>query len=120
MVSKLSVRIPADEGVELGAWLFVPEGTGTHPAITMAHGFAGIKEHGLDPFAQAFAASRAMTSTPGRKSRTGVARSPTSKRVPKSIGPGSVCGARATPADTRSSSAPRIVACVASSHRSRQ
>ena len=57
MVSKLSVRIPADEGVELGAWLFVPEGTGTHPAITMAHGFAGIKEHGLDPFAQAFVAA---------------------------------------------------------------
>jgi fermentation-respiration switch protein FrsA (DUF1100 family) len=57
MVSKLNVRIPADEGVELGAWLFVPEGTGTHPAITMAHGFAGIKEHGLEPFAYAFAAA---------------------------------------------------------------
>jgi fermentation-respiration switch protein FrsA (DUF1100 family) len=57
MVSKLSVRIPADEGAELGAWLLVPEGTGTHPAITMAHGFAGIKEHGLEPFARAFAAA---------------------------------------------------------------
>ena len=57
MFSKVSVRIPADEGVELGAWLFVPEGTGSHPAITTAHGFAGIMEHGLEPFAHAFAAA---------------------------------------------------------------
>jgi hypothetical protein len=57
MVSKLSVRIPADDGVELGAWLFVPAGAGTHPAVTMAHGFAGIMEHGREPFAQAFAAA---------------------------------------------------------------
>ena len=57
MVSKLSVRIPAGQGVELGSWLFVPEGGGTHPAITMAHGFAGIKQHGLERFARAFAAA---------------------------------------------------------------
>jgi fermentation-respiration switch protein FrsA (DUF1100 family) len=55
MVSKQNVRIPAGQGVELGAWLFVPEGAGTRPAITMAHGFAGVKEQGLEPFAQAFA-----------------------------------------------------------------
>jgi len=35
----------------------VPEGAGTYPAITMAHGFAGIKEQGLERFAQAFAAA---------------------------------------------------------------
>jgi fermentation-respiration switch protein FrsA (DUF1100 family) len=57
MVSKLSVRIPIDDRVELGGWLFVPEGARQHPAITMAHGFAGIKEHGLEPFAQSFAAA---------------------------------------------------------------
>ena len=29
-----------------------------HPAITMAHGFAGVKEHGLERFARAFADGR--------------------------------------------------------------
>jgi hypothetical protein len=45
--SKLDVRIPAEGGIELGAWLFLPEGDDPHPAITMAHGFAGTKEHGI-------------------------------------------------------------------------
>src|SRR5580698_6726000 len=55
--SKLDVRIPAEGGIELGAWLFLPERDGPHAAITMAHGFAGTKEHGLERFAQAFAAA---------------------------------------------------------------
>jgi hypothetical protein len=42
MISKLDVRLPADGGVELGAWLFLPEGSGAW-AITMAHGFGGTK-----------------------------------------------------------------------------
>jgi uncharacterized protein len=54
---KLDVRVPADGGIELGAWLFLPERDGPHPAITMAHGFAGTNEHGLERFAQAFAAA---------------------------------------------------------------
>lgn len=54
MISKIDVRMPA-EGIELAAWLFLPEGSGSHPAITMAHGFAGIREHGIRPFAEAFA-----------------------------------------------------------------
>jgi fermentation-respiration switch protein FrsA (DUF1100 family) len=57
MIRKLDVRFPVDEGIELGAWLFQPDAPGTHPAITMAHGFAGIKEHGLERFARAFAAA---------------------------------------------------------------
>src|SRR5277367_3055244 len=57
MVSKLDVRVPAEGGIELGAWLFLPKGDGVHPAITMAHGFAGTREHGLERFAQAFAAA---------------------------------------------------------------
>jgi fermentation-respiration switch protein FrsA (DUF1100 family) len=57
MVSKIDVRFPADEGIELGGWIFTPAGPGPHPAITMAHGFAGIKEHGLERFAAAFAAA---------------------------------------------------------------
>ncbi|MDR3574433.1 MAG: alpha/beta hydrolase [Anaerolineaceae bacterium] len=57
MVSKIETRIPTDGGIDLGAWLFLPEGEGVHPAITMAHGFAGTREHGIARFAQAFAAA---------------------------------------------------------------
>jgi len=57
MVSTMDVRIPADGGIELGARLFLPESAGPRPAITMAHGFAGTKEHGLGCFAEAFAAA---------------------------------------------------------------
>lgn len=57
MVSRIDVRIPAEGGIELGAWLFLPEGSTSRPAITMAHGFAGTREHGLEPFAKAFAAA---------------------------------------------------------------
>jgi fermentation-respiration switch protein FrsA (DUF1100 family) len=57
MVSKTDVRIPVEGGVNLGGWLFAPDGARPHPAITMAHGFAGVKEHGLERFAQAFAAA---------------------------------------------------------------
>ena len=55
MISKLDVRVPAEGGIGLGAWLFLPKGDGAHPAITMAHGFAGTREHGLEHFARAFA-----------------------------------------------------------------
>jgi len=54
---KLDVPIPAEGGIELGAWLFLPKGDGIRPAITMAHGFGGTKEHGLERFALAFAAA---------------------------------------------------------------
>src|SRR3984885_11513507 len=51
------VTIPAEGGIELGAWLFLPEGDGIRPGITMAHGFGGTREHGLERFARAFAAA---------------------------------------------------------------
>jgi len=54
---KIDVKVPAEGGIELGGWLYLPEGDGIRPAITMAHGFAGVKEHGLERFAQAFAAA---------------------------------------------------------------
>jgi dipeptidyl aminopeptidase/acylaminoacyl peptidase len=57
VILKIDVRVPAEGGIELGVWLFLPKGDGIHPAITMAHGFAGTKEHGLERFAQAFAAA---------------------------------------------------------------
>jgi fermentation-respiration switch protein FrsA (DUF1100 family) len=49
------VEFEVDGGVKLGGWLFVPPGEGRRPAITMAHGYAGVKEHGIEPFARAFA-----------------------------------------------------------------
>ncbi|HVE22208.1 MAG TPA: alpha/beta fold hydrolase [Acidocella sp.] len=57
MAEKIDVTVPAEGGVELGAWLFLPEAPGSHPAITMAHGFAGTKEHGIERFARGFAAA---------------------------------------------------------------
>jgi len=55
LASRIDVRIPADGGIELGAWLFLPEASGARPAITMAHGFAGTRAHGIERFAWAFA-----------------------------------------------------------------
>jgi uncharacterized protein len=56
MYRKEDVRFPAEGGIELSAWLFVPQNrTGRLPAITMAHGYAGTKYHGIEPMAQAFA-----------------------------------------------------------------
>ncbi len=51
------VEFAVEGGVTLRGWLFVPEGRPPHPAITMAHGFAGVKEHGLERFAAAFTAA---------------------------------------------------------------
>src|SRR5271167_641019 len=57
MASKRDVRVPAEAGLALGAWLFLPDEDRPHPAITMAHGFAGTKAQGLECFAEAFAAA---------------------------------------------------------------
>jgi cephalosporin-C deacetylase-like acetyl esterase len=55
MVQRQDVEFSVEDGVTLRGWLFVPDGPAPHPAITMAHGFAGVKEHGLERFARAFA-----------------------------------------------------------------
>ena len=55
MVEQLDVGFRVEGNVTLRGWLFVPDGRGPRPAITMAHGFAGIREHGLDRFARVFA-----------------------------------------------------------------
>ena len=57
MVRRRDVEFAAEGGVTLRGWLFAPDGSGPHPAITMAHGFAGVKEHGLERFARVFAAA---------------------------------------------------------------
>jgi len=51
---RTTVRIPTASGDEIEAWVYRPEGDGPHPAIVMAHGFAGVKAGGLEPFAERF------------------------------------------------------------------
>jgi cephalosporin-C deacetylase-like acetyl esterase len=55
MAQREDIEFEAEGGVMLRGWLLLPDGPGPHPAITMAHGYAGVKEHGLERFAQAFA-----------------------------------------------------------------
>lgn len=55
MVTRSDVEFQAEDGVTLRGWLFTPAAPGKHPAISMCHGFAAVKEHGLKPFARAFA-----------------------------------------------------------------
>jgi len=55
MTERLDVEFGAEGAVTLGAWLYLPDRPGPHPAITMAHGYALVKEHALERFAQAFA-----------------------------------------------------------------
>ena len=132
MALKLDVRVPVEGGIELGAWLFLPDEARLHPTITMAHGFAGAKEHGLERFAKAFAAAGFVvfvhdhrnfgtiggdlrgTSIHGDKSQTGVARSLTSRAVRTLIRLVLAYGAQATTAYALSCLALQIGVCAAS------
>ena len=56
MFSRSDIEFQVEGGVTLRGWLYEPQGRDLPvPAITMAHGFAAVKEHGLDRFASAFA-----------------------------------------------------------------
>ena len=56
MVERRDAEFEVEGGDRLRGWLFLPEAkTGPHPAISMAHGYAGVKEHGLERFARVFA-----------------------------------------------------------------
>ena len=58
MAIREDIRFTVDRGVELGAWLYLPDtARSRRPAITMAHGYAGTREHGIAKFAEAFAAA---------------------------------------------------------------
>ena len=58
MAIREDIRFTVDRGVELGAWLYLPDTARSRcPAITMAHGYAGTREHGIAKFAEAFAAA---------------------------------------------------------------
>jgi uncharacterized protein len=100
MVQRQHVEFAAEGGVTLRGWLLIPDGPPPHPAITMAHGFAGVKEHGLDRFARVFTAAgfvvlvhdhrgfgattarHATTSTRGSRSPTGAGQSPSWRANP--------------------------------------
>jgi fermentation-respiration switch protein FrsA (DUF1100 family) len=43
-----NVEFAVEGGVTLRGWLFVPGAKGPAPAITMAHGYAGVKEQGIE------------------------------------------------------------------------
>ncbi|NUT45693.1 MAG: alpha/beta hydrolase [Saccharothrix sp.] len=55
MTERIDVEFTADGGVTLRGWLYLPDAEGPRPAITMAHGFGGNREMGLDPYARKFA-----------------------------------------------------------------
>jgi dienelactone hydrolase len=56
MVEPRDVEFEVEGGGRLRGWLFTPTAAlKPYPAISMAHGYAGVKEHGLKRFAQAFA-----------------------------------------------------------------
>src|SRR5271167_361892 len=57
MVKRADVEFDGVGGVKLRGWQFSPAGGGPYPAITMAHGFAGTREHRLEAYAQELAAS---------------------------------------------------------------
>src|SRR5580700_516275 len=55
MTERRNVGFAVEGGATLRGWLFVPGAKGPAPAITMAHGYAGVKEQGIERFARAFA-----------------------------------------------------------------
>jgi dienelactone hydrolase len=56
MIERRDVEFEVEGGDYLRGWLFVPAGTdGARPVISMAHGYASVKEQGIEPFARAFA-----------------------------------------------------------------
>ena len=55
MVARRDIDFEVEGGDRLRGWLFQPEeDAALYPAISMAHGYAGVKEHGLERFARAF------------------------------------------------------------------
>jgi hypothetical protein len=57
MSDRIDIEFAGEDETTLRGWLYLPAGSGAgpRPAITLAHGFAAVKEHGLDRFANAFA-----------------------------------------------------------------
>ncbi|CAG2160637.1 alpha/beta hydrolase [Cupriavidus numazuensis] len=57
MAVRYDIEFAGEQDVALRGWLFVPEiaSAEPRPAISMCHGYAAVKEHALEKFAQAFA-----------------------------------------------------------------
>ncbi|MGP0015779.1 alpha/beta hydrolase [Pseudomonas sp.] len=51
---RITVQIATAAGDTIEAWVYLPEGSGPHPAVVMAHGIGAIKPGGLAPFAERF------------------------------------------------------------------
>lgn len=51
------IRMAMADSVELAGRLYLPDGVGPHPGVVMSHGFSGLMDMGLDPFASAFQAA---------------------------------------------------------------
>ncbi len=55
---RMDVSFDGHGGVCLRGWLYVPDGVGAPvPGVVMAHGFSGVKEQGLDRYAEVFCAA---------------------------------------------------------------
>jgi cephalosporin-C deacetylase-like acetyl esterase len=55
-MDRKDIEFATADGLVLRGWLFTADTSdGPHPAISMAHGYAGAKEHGLERFARIFA-----------------------------------------------------------------
>jgi hypothetical protein len=120
MVRKRDVEFEAERSVRLRDWLFTPEVREPRPAITMAHGYAGAKELGLERFAKAFAEAgfvvladdhrnfgasdgeNRVTLIPGSRSPIGGVRFRFSRACRRSIPSASGSGERAMREDTPS------------------
>ncbi len=55
MIKRHDIEFEGEDSVRLRGWLFVPTASEPRPAISMAHGYALVKEHGLERFARVFA-----------------------------------------------------------------
>ncbi|MGF6507707.1 alpha/beta hydrolase [Paraburkholderia sp. 32] len=56
MSKRTNIQFKTPYGPTLRGWLYLPEEDAVRrPAISMSHGFAAVKEHGLARFAEAFA-----------------------------------------------------------------
>ena len=57
-ITRREVTIPLPDGVQIASWLYVLDGEGPFPTITMAHGLGGTRQQRLEPIAEKFPNSR--------------------------------------------------------------
>ncbi len=52
---RTDIEFKTTDGTTLRGWHYIPNDSGKHPTIVMAHGFSAVKEMYLDKYAEAFA-----------------------------------------------------------------